>query len=127
MVQWMNLPLWQARKGIEAAEKVLKGYGRPRTLLALVPAVEKVRRAQARLDQRIAYLRVIEAVRLYAHDNGGRLPDSLDTIPLPLPADPVGGKAFAYSVKDGVATLTAENSDPARPETNRVYELRMRK
>lgn len=77
---------------------------------ALLPAVWKVKTAQARLDQRIALLRVAEAIRLYAHENGGKLPGSLAEIPLPLPLDMYTGKPFEYAVKDGVATVHGSNA-----------------
>jgi hypothetical protein len=83
--------------------------------------------AQVRLEQRFAYLRVIEAIRLYAFQNGGALPTSLDARKLPLPADPVTGKPFDYSVKDGVATLHGASSNPDDPRQNRYYEITIRK
>jgi hypothetical protein len=76
----------------------------------------------------VAYLRVIEAVRLYAHDHGGRFPASLDDVKLPLPPDPVTGKPFSYSVRDGgVAVLRGGNPTPGNDRGNRVYEITIRK
>ena len=79
------------------------------------------------MEQRIAYLRVIEAVRLHAFENGGKLPDKLDEIKLPIPNDPIRGKAFDYSVKDGKATLSGGNPNPEQASTNRVYEIQLKK
>ena len=94
---------------------------------AIVPHTQKVRQARVRLQQRVAYLRVIEAIRLYAFDNAGKLPAQLKGIKSPIPMDPVTGEAFVYSVKEGVATLTGGNPNPETATANRVYEIRIRK
>lgn len=65
----------------------------------------RVRRVQGRLEQRIALLRHIEALRLYAAAHAGALPARLDEITVPLPNDPFTGKPFGYEVKEGVAHL----------------------
>jgi hypothetical protein len=67
-----------------------------------------VKRAQARLDQRIALLRCVEALRIYAAENDGKLPANLDDIPLPLPVDPATGKLFTYKVEGKTAHLHGE-------------------
>ncbi|HVK15315.1 MAG TPA: hypothetical protein VM533_00105 [Fimbriiglobus sp.] len=125
--KWMNLPYPQA-VGAKQAEEALKKLKADLVLAPLlVPSILKVKEAQTRTDQHFAYLRTVEAIRLYAHENGGKLPPSLDAIKLPLPNDPVSGKPFAYSVKEGMATLTGENPSPGNERTNRVYEIKLRK
>jgi hypothetical protein len=64
-----------------------------------LPQVIEARRAQGRLEQRIALLRHLEALRLYAADHGGKLPDKLADLSVPLPADPFTGKPFVYKVE----------------------------
>lgn len=71
----------------------------------LAPSLLKVRIAQARLDQRLGMVRCAEAIRLYAATNGGRLPAKLDDLKVPLPVDPITGRAFVYSCDGAVATL----------------------
>lgn len=93
---------------------------------AFLPAVWKVKTAQARIDQRIALLRVAEAIRLYAHENGGKLPGSLVEIPLPLPVDQYTGKPFEYEVKDGVATVHGSNALKMERDF-RHYEITIKK
>lgn len=93
----------------------------------LLPAANKVRMATTRLQQRIAYLRTLEAIRLHAHENKGRLPATLKEIKNPIPLDPVTGTDYQYAVKDNVATLTGGNPDPGQTTTNRQYEIRIRK
>ena len=122
-----HLPNAEAVKLDAAFEAGLKGDSdRVLSPLAL-PTVGKVRSAAVRLQQRVAYLRVIEALRLHAFDNAGKLPAALKDVKSPLPMDPVTGEAFVYSVKDGAATLTGGNPSPAVAATNRVYEIRIRK
>ena len=96
---------------------------------ALVTNVTDVRRAKARLEQRIALLRHVEALRLYASGHKRALPASLSEIPVPLPEDPFTGKPFRYEVIGHTAHLRgtpprgAEN-DP----TFRVhYEVTLQK
>lgn len=62
----------------------------------LLPDVAAARRAQARLAARIALLRHVEAVRMYAAANGGKPPTKLNDCAVPLPADPLTGKPFHY-------------------------------
>jgi hypothetical protein len=97
-----NLPTWQA-EALGLDQKPPKD----KTLLAhlLVPGLVKVRRAQGRLEQRIALLRHVEALRLYAADHDGRLPETLADISVPLPVDPFTSKPFRYELREGIAHL----------------------
>jgi len=122
----LNLPFWRAKPAMVEAEAELKMAMDKSRFLELIPAVFKVKQAQTRLDQRIAYLQVMEALRLHALLNGGSLPASLAEIKLPLPVDPFTGKSFEYSVKDGAATLHGENPLPGSDRMNRYYEIRIK-
>jgi hypothetical protein len=124
--KWVNLPYYKARIGLESLAKQSKSESNRWPILNMLPAVEKVKRAQARFDQRIAYLQVLEAIRLHAFNNDGNLPKTLDEIKLPVPVDPVTGKQFEYSVEKGVATLHGQNAGDA-PETNRYYIIMLAK
>ncbi|WP_165070103.1 hypothetical protein [Paludisphaera rhizosphaerae] len=67
--------------------------------------------AEARLPRRVAMLRTVEAVRMYAAAHEGRLPASLgDVHEAPVPVDPVSGSAFLWKVDGDVATLAAPTS-----------------
>lgn len=74
-------------------------------LAELLPHVIEIRRAQGRLEQRIALMRCVEALRLYAAAHEGRLPDKLCDCPVPLPDDPFTGKPFRYKVEAATAHL----------------------
>jgi hypothetical protein len=69
----------------------------------LAPSVLKVCRAQARLEQRIAQLRHVEALRMYASEHHGKLPQRLADIAVPLPVDPFTGKPFLYRLEGSTA------------------------
>jgi hypothetical protein len=70
-----------------------------------IPAMQKVRQAQTRLDLRIALLRHAEALRLYAAEHNNELPKSLSDVPVPLPPDPFTGKPVRYSLEGATAHL----------------------
>ncbi len=80
-----------------------------------MPATKAVRRAQARLDQRIALLRHVEALRLHAAEHDGKLPAKLSEVSVPLPDDPVTGKPFRYELTGA----TAHRPRHARPRATR--------
>lgn len=112
----LNLPVWQV--DLLAAE--LKKREEP-ALFDFAPAITKVRRAQARLDQRIALLRHVEALRLYAAEHHGALPGKLSEISVPLPDDPFTGKPFRYEVTGNIAHL--RGSPPPGEEKNPIFNV----
>ena len=94
-----------------------------------MPALQKVRGAQGRLEQRIALLRHIEAIRMYAAAHEGKLPEKLSEIEVPLPVDAFTGKPFRYEVKDGTAHLrgSSPKGHEKNPAFNLHYEIIIRK
>jgi hypothetical protein len=125
VMKLMKLPAWQidqlAPRDKPEKEKPLFDF--------LVPAILKVRHAQGRLEQRIALLRHVEALRLYAADHDGKLPARLDDVPVPLPADPITGKPFPYKVVGATAHLrgTPPPGEEKNPGYNVRYELTVQK
>ena len=85
---------------------------------------DDVRRAQARLDQRIALLRHVEALRLYAAEHDGALPANLSEISVPLPDDPFTGKPFRYEVTGDTAHLRGTPPPGAENEPELQRPLR---
>jgi hypothetical protein len=115
-----NLPAWQAEaQGIGRPYQRRKDTGLFADLL--VPALGKVFRARVRLEQRIALLRHVEALRLYAAAHAGKLPAKLSDCEVPLPPDPFTGKPFHYQV-DG-ATAHLRGSPPPREAKNPAYNV----
>ncbi len=103
----LALPYWQARKVLDSIPPIPVEKQTP-LITPLMIGHANVKRAQARLDQRIALLRCVEALRIYAAENDGKLPAKLDDIPLPLPFDPATGKPFTYKVEGKTAHLHGE-------------------
>jgi hypothetical protein len=110
------LPTWEA---VSRLNKVKRGE--PPLFDSFLSALYKVRLAQGRLEQRIALLRHVEAIRLYAADHGGKLPAKLTDVTVPLALDPFTGKPFLYEQVDGVAHL--RGTPPAGVENVAVYNL----
>jgi hypothetical protein len=130
----LNLPYWEARPLLDA-QKLTRRSSPNVTAMPLsknfLPAVEKIFEARVRVERRIALLRCIEAVRLYAANHGGEVPQSLaDVTEVPVPPDPLTGKPFGYEGSGVRATLTAAPypGDRAIPNTNTLtYELTIRR
>jgi hypothetical protein len=95
----------------------------------LAPAIAKLRRSQARLDQRLALLRTVEALRLHAARHAGKFPAKLAEIEVLVPDDPVSGKPFRYAVEEGKAILRGAPTkvDDKITEYSVTYELTLRK
>lgn len=117
VMKFAVLPTWEALPRMDAADKKVKTslFG------GLAPAMNKVRRAQGRLEQRIALLRHVEAIRMYAAAHDGKVPAALSDVAVPLPVDPFTGKPFRYEVVDGVAHL--RGTPPKGDEQNAAYNL----
>jgi hypothetical protein len=125
VMKFMNLPTWQSEelggKLKPAKEKALFDF--------LIPVLQNVRRAQGRLEQRIALLRHVEALRMYAADHAGKLPEKLADVDVPLPVDPFTGKPFRYELDGSTARIrgTAPKGMEMNPGFNVRYELTIRK
>jgi hypothetical protein len=116
-MKYMNLPTWEALAGIDTIQ-MPKERG---LFIDFLSAVNRVRRAQGRLEQRIALLRHVEALRLYAAAHEGKLPAKLADVGVPLPLDPFTGKPFRYEVKDDIAHV--RGSPPKGDEKSAVYNI----
>lgn len=102
------LPPREALPQLAAAEKrMLAAKSGPlHFFVSMFPNIEGVIRSVQRADRRLAALRVIEAIRLYAAAHDGKLPESLDRITeVPVPEDPATGEPFLYRAADDSATL----------------------
>ncbi len=116
-----GLPYWELRPRVkEIHDRWLatdKGY---RDSLGLFGGIlhmpERIYLHQARLQRRIEMLRCVEALRLHAAA-GGELPPSLEDLrAVPVPTDPMTGKAFAYSRTGNRAVLEGA-PPPGEPPT----------
>jgi len=121
----VNLPVWQA----ETVTNRHEPPDEPAPFVdEFVPAVGQVVRTRTRLDQRIALLRHVEALRLYAAEHGGSLPAQLSDVTVPLPDDPFTGKPFRYEVTGNTAHLrgTPPSAEEKNPSYNLHYEVTVR-
>jgi hypothetical protein len=74
-------------------------------------------------QQHIAALQVVEALRMHAAASDGKLPSQLSEVQLvPIPIDPMTGKAFQYEIEGD----TAELSSTFETTGSIHYRLRMR-
>lgn len=117
IMKYMALPTWEAwdlmTKHKEPKDVSLLSF--------LGPNTNRVRLAQGRIEQRIVLLRHVEAVRMYAAANGGKVPQKLSDVGVPLPPDPFTGKAVRYDVEGNVAHI--RGTPPAGERNVAVYNL----
>jgi hypothetical protein len=112
------VPFWQG----EALAAAIPSKENPEFFAdAFLPSVRAVHIAQARIDQRIALLRHVEALRLFAAEHKGALPGKLSEISVPLPDDPYTGKPFRYELNGSTAHL--RGSPPKGFEKLAVYNI----
>jgi hypothetical protein len=117
----LTLPYWQT-EGLFTAARAPKEGELP---LGWGPlAYDKIRQTKARLEQRIALLRCVEALRIYAAEHDGKLPTRLDEVKVPLPLDPVTGKAVIYRLKGG-NTATVRGTPPRGLEKDASFNVRI--
>ncbi len=113
----MTLPAWQ----VEALAGQIKAPNPDALFESLTSAYLRVRRAQGRLEQRIALLRHVEALRLYAAEHDGKLPANLSEITVPLPPDPFTGKPFHFRLDGPTAHL--RGTPPAGLEKDAAWNI----
>lgn len=111
--KWMYLPFWQVRslevtadveRKLKSAAEQYGWFAMPTELL--LPAVIATRTAATRGEQNVALLQTVEAIRMYAAVNAGKLPASLDALPVPAPVEPFTGKPVDYELLGDRAVLS---------------------
>ena len=116
----LALPLWEVVAPNGIGERTDDGHG---LFAELLPNVIKLRVAQGRLEQQIALLRLVEALRLHAAGHDGKLPARLSDIGVPLPVDPFTAKPFAYEVEGTRAHLRGGSLRVKAPGADVRYEV----
>ena len=115
--KWLFMPYAEGSKGIEESGRRLKEAVAAESEVIpiatnLLPAVSLVKQSETRVNWRVAQVRVLEALRLYAAVHG-RLPDRLSEISeVPVPVNPFDGKPFAYRRDGETAVLGCEEDGP---------------
>jgi hypothetical protein len=134
-VKWVDAPYTEARPGIEQAvkfrDKEFASADGPALPVArlLLPAIDRVMISQVRLDRRLAALRCVEAIRLYAAGHDGHLPGALIEIKeVPIPRDPATGKDFDYGTTGDAAKLSAPliPAAPPGPQNMLSYSISLK-
>ncbi len=120
--KYFHLPYPAAIDGMASA--VERVENEQSEIARIIGATRNTRKALARNTRRFEVLRVIEALRIYAAAHEGNLPKKLeDVTEVPIPIDPVTGKAFEYRREGDVATLRG----PALLDESLNYEITMKK
>lgn len=129
-----HVPFWELRKYERAAMDELKAADMrsgdaDREVLPiasqLLPAINSARTAQVRLEREIAAFRVIEALRMYAAEHDGKLPETLEEVTsVPIPLNPATGKPFLYRLEDATGILELPKSDRVTG-SNRRFEIQI--
>ena len=123
ILKWLNIPYWQAKAELEktiqeAKTKESKGFSPfPLGILAklLLPATTAVLEAKVRNQRHLAQLMVVEGIRMHAAQTG-KLPQTIDEIKVvPIPLNPVTGKAFSYKNEGNFAMLESERISKTDP------------
>lgn len=128
-----GLPYWEAQPLLKQnAERFRQARRRLEGMpfIDFLPAIQKVIASAGRTDRRIAALRCVEAIRIYAAAHDAKLPATLAAIKeVPIPIDPMTGKAFTYRVTGERATLIAPPppGEQAHPGNSLHYELTLRR
>jgi hypothetical protein len=126
--KWWYMPYHVARKSSSRLDKILAarfegGYGRILASL-LLPALNKVRDNQMRLDWQLNALQAVEAIRLHAAETA-KLPASIDEITVvPVPKNPVTNEDYVYRLDGDTAVLELPASD-GFPNVAYRYEIKL--
>jgi hypothetical protein len=130
LTRWYT-PYAQALTEPNRAEQIVTEAGTRKDgwlVWLFMPALERTRYEQMKLDRRIAALRVVEAIRLHAAATAGRLPARLEDVrQAPIPPNPMRGEPFTYELQAGRAVLSAaaERGDTADSQIR--YEIEIAK
>jgi hypothetical protein len=127
-LKWLTLPTWQAEAGLASLPRYQQ-EGHPLFAKMLMTWALRSRRAQGRVEQRFALLRIVEAIRLHAASHDGKPPAKLADIEVPIPVDPFTGKPFQYRVDGQTAVIqgTPPRGEEKKPSFNVRYEVTLRK
>ncbi len=128
LLKWMNRPAAEALKALSKDDEELTKLKKAGWVASglFTASIRRVKVAQARCDQHLAFYMTIEALRMHAAEHKGEFPAKLSDITVAVPNDPVTGKPFTYELKDGIATLRGTPSMEGATNDLR-YTLTLRK
>jgi hypothetical protein len=110
--KWLNVPYGRSYNRIDRAGLSTKEEKAANPLLAVLELLTETRGSARHsvvwLERRLDMIQGVEAIRLYAAANDGRLPSNLETITdAPVPLDPFTGTPFIYESKEDSAMISA--------------------
>jgi hypothetical protein len=113
-IKLLAVPLWQIDPSVAGNERASDTGG---LFADLLPHIIKLRRTQGKLEQQIAILRHVEALRLHAATHDGKFPAKPSDVSVPLPIDPVTGQPFVYNIDGATAhirggSIQGDEKDP---------------
>lgn len=130
VLRWDALPVWQGQEGLLRMDRRLRedaAHHRGDVLgQILLSWAAKVHQARGRLEEFVAALRCVEAIRLYTAAHDGKFPPSLsDITEVPLPVNPFTGKGFdgGYRVSGDTAVFDMPPPPGMPGNLGRRYEL----
>lgn len=110
--KWTFIPHWQrvqnpAYTDFLASEDAKTIGELTNVSIQFIAGLQPIYNAEVQIAQKIALLQAIEALRMHAADHDGKLPESLNDTPVPVPVDPANGQPFQYVKQGDKAELTA--------------------
>jgi len=132
LVRSMSLPYWQASATFAAdlahANKIADSGVFSADMQTMIKDLHSFWVQQNRLDQRVALLRCVEAIRLYAAEHNGEFPKQLGDMTVPLPIDPITGKPPIYELNESSAAVRGSSPLGVRDEQYKFsYEISLAK
>lgn len=122
--------LVDVKKAIKIETDNLKNYNlllRLQFKKQLKPAHDMVRKQMNHVDRKIAALKYIEGLRLYAGSHDGKFPEKLsDVTDVKIPVDPVTKKPFSYKCTGSEAVLELEATEGSESRDAVRYELKLK-
>lgn len=106
-VQFLPSPQREGFSAYQALQVASDKYGWVNALHGFfLPAIQVASSAKDRLQQQLALLQTVEALRDHMAAHDGRLPEQLSKLRLPAPNDPVTLQPFEYAYEAGRAKLS---------------------
>ena len=136
MLKWCDVLYWQAADKLKECEEASRATGGDMADMDVIsaafsintPWIRGIYLRNAYLERDLAMLQCVEAIRMYAAGHDGKLPQALnDVTDVPIPADPVYGRAFSYQVADGRAVLESPAPAGEAAKDGLRYEITIRK
>ena len=131
-LKWCDVPYWQAADKLKESEEASRAMGGDMDVITIAfsinaPWIRLIYLRNAFMERDLAMLRCVEAIRMYAAGHDSKLPQALgDITEVPIPADPVYGRAFSYQVAEGKAVIESPAPPGEAARDGLRYEIAIR-